>query len=77
MLAAWADDAEAMAANILEVWSADREAMGNEAVRQARQFSWDRSMSALLTSVYPKAFRRALARKVRGTTRMAAALVDA
>jgi alpha-1,6-mannosyltransferase len=50
-----AGDAEAMAANILEVWASDRQAMGEAAADQARQFSWDRSMETLFGQVYPAA----------------------
>lgn len=48
-------DAEAMAANILEVWAADRQAMGEAAAANARQFSWDRGMETLFGQVYPAA----------------------
>ncbi|HVM38513.1 MAG TPA: glycosyltransferase [Sphingomicrobium sp.] len=48
-------DAEAMAANILEVWGADRRAMGEAAAAIARQFSWDRGMETLFGQVYPAA----------------------
>ena len=34
-------DAQAMAANILAVWSGDRAAMADEARAHALQFSWD------------------------------------
>jgi alpha-1,6-mannosyltransferase len=46
------DDDEAMAANIIEVWNANRATMGEAATRQARQFSWDRSMEALFGRIY-------------------------
>jgi alpha-1,6-mannosyltransferase len=48
-------DPEAMAANILEVWASDRQAMGEAAAALARQFSWDRSMETLFGQVYPAA----------------------
>ncbi|MEO5774624.1 MAG: glycosyltransferase [Sphingomicrobium sp.] len=48
-------DSDAMAANILAVWNGDHSAMAESAVREARQFSWDRSMEALFGRVYPKA----------------------
>lgn len=48
-------DSEAMAANILSVWNGDRAAMAECAVREARQFSWNKSMEALFGRVYPKA----------------------
>lgn len=50
------DDSIAMAANIVEVWGADRSAMREHATRHAHQFSWDNSMEALFGRVYPKAF---------------------
>src|SRR5215203_4990889 len=49
------DDAETMARNILDVWQTDRPAIGEMAQHHARQYSWDRSMSDLFTSLYPKA----------------------
>jgi alpha-1,6-mannosyltransferase len=51
-------DSAAMASNILAVWSSDRGAMAKEARAHALQFSWDSSMDALFTRVYPKAFAR-------------------
>jgi alpha-1,6-mannosyltransferase len=48
-------DADAMAANILEVWNSDRAAMSQHACRHAVQYSWDGSMEALFGRVYPKA----------------------
>ena len=42
-------DAEAMARNILAVWSGDRAAMADEARAHALQFGWDSSMEALFT----------------------------
>jgi alpha-1,6-mannosyltransferase len=51
-------DAEAMAANILDVWKADRGAMAPRARACALQFSWDNSMEALFGRVYPAAFAR-------------------
>jgi len=50
------DDADCMARNILDVWSADREAMAREARAEALQYSWDHSMETLFTHVYPSAF---------------------
>ena len=52
------NDAGAMAANILEVWNADRECLGEAARRHALQFSWESSMEALFGRVYPAAFSR-------------------
>jgi alpha-1,6-mannosyltransferase len=51
-------DSAAMAANILDVWNSDREAMGREARAHVLQFSWDSSMEALFGRVYPQAFAR-------------------
>jgi alpha-1,6-mannosyltransferase len=51
-------DAEAMAANILDVWNADRGAIAPRARACALQFSWDNSMEALFGRVYPAAFAR-------------------
>ena len=51
-------DAAAMAANILGVWNGDRRAMAEEARTHALQFSWDSSMEALFSRVYPAAFGR-------------------
>lgn len=48
-------DSETMAANILSVWNGDRAAMAESAIREARQFSWDKSMEALFGRVYPAA----------------------
>ena len=72
-----ADDARAMAANILEVWHADRARMGEVAQDGARQYSWDRSMSDLFTSLYPKAFRHAWAQATIARARIEPALADA
>lgn len=52
------NDADTMAANILDVWDADRAPMGALAREHARQFSWDRSMDDLFGRVYPDAFAR-------------------
>jgi alpha-1,6-mannosyltransferase len=51
-------DGEKMAANILEVWNGDLEAMREAARAHALQFSWDSSMEALFSRVYPAAFER-------------------
>ncbi|WP_308517561.1 glycosyltransferase [Sphingomonas flavescens] len=51
-------DGAAMAANILEVWNGDLETMREAARAHALQFSWDSSMEALFTRVYPAAFER-------------------
>jgi alpha-1,6-mannosyltransferase len=51
-------DAEAMAANILAVWNADRGAIAEQARTCALEFSWDNSMEALFGRLYPAAFAR-------------------
>jgi alpha-1,6-mannosyltransferase len=71
------DDAPAMAWNILDVWNSDRTVVGAIAQHHARQYSWDRSMSDLFTSLYPKAFRRAWARSTQPAAGTVPALVDA
>ena len=71
------DDAPAMAGNILEVWNSDRVAMGKVAQQHARQYSWDRSMTDLFTSLYPKAFRRAWTRSTQPAHGIRHALADA
>jgi alpha-1,6-mannosyltransferase len=71
------DNAEAMARNILDVWGSNRSAMGEIAQHHARQYSWDRSMSDLFTSLYPKALRRAWARSAPAAAVPVAALADA
>ena len=71
------DDAAVMAHNILEVWNADRPAMGEAGQQHARQYSWNRSMTDLFTSLYPKAFRRAWARATRPAAQIRPALADA
>lgn len=53
-----ADDADAMAANILSVWHSDRSNMAELARARALQFSWERSMESLFGRVYPIAFGR-------------------
>ena len=50
------DDAEAMAANIAEVWNGNPRGMGERASLHARQFSWERSMEELFSRVYRDAF---------------------
>lgn len=71
------DDAAAMARNILDVWGMDRGAIRAVAQQHARQYSWDRSMTDLFTSLYPKAFRRAWARSAKPARDMLPALADA
>lgn len=65
------DDADAMAANILDVWNGDRPAMAAAAVETAHQFGWERSMEALFDQLYPAAFARAAERQVATSARSA------
>ena len=51
-------DTNAMARNILEIWSSDRAAMSGRARAEALRFSWDHSMERLFGHVYPAAFAR-------------------
>jgi alpha-1,6-mannosyltransferase len=55
-------DSKAMARNILAVWNEDRAIMRDEACKEARLFSWDRSMDALFGRVYPAALARSAER---------------
>lgn len=58
------DDAQAMAANILSIWSGDRRAMAEAARAHALRFSWDSSMETLFGQVYPAAFQRSRERQL-------------
>ena len=51
-------DGAAMAANILEVLNADRQAMAAAARANALQYSWRRSMEIIFDGVYPRALER-------------------
>jgi len=51
-------DADAMAANILDVLHSDRSSLAEAARDHALQFSWDRSMEALFGRLYPAAAAR-------------------
>jgi alpha-1,6-mannosyltransferase len=51
-------DPVAMAANILEMWSADRPSIAPLARACALEFGWDSSMEALFGRLYPAAFTR-------------------
>ena len=51
-------DSADMAQNILQLWNGDRPEMAERARAHALQFSWDSSMEALFTRVYPAAFQR-------------------
>jgi len=57
-------DAQAMTKNILDVWKAGSGAFAQEARAHALQFSWDHSMEALFTRLYPAAFTRRAAERV-------------
>ena len=70
------NDADAMAANILAMWEADRAAIAQMAQIEAHQYSWDRSMTELFTRVYPQAVRSAATRPDR-QPKIFAALDDA
>ncbi|MBA3834275.1 MAG: glycosyltransferase [Pseudomonadota bacterium] len=51
------DDSSAIAANILELWQADRAAMGRAARDHVEgRFSWERTFKTLFGEVYPQAF---------------------
>ena len=50
------DNSDAMAANILSMWNADRDRISVIAQAEARQYSWDSSMAALFGVVYREAF---------------------
>jgi alpha-1,6-mannosyltransferase len=51
------DDSDAMAANILELCSADRRSMGEAARAHVEgQFNWDRTFQTLFGEIYPQAF---------------------
>ena len=58
-------DADAMAANILDVLRGDHEAMRQAARAHALQFSWNSSMEALFGQVYPAAFDRQRERQLK------------
>ena len=56
------NDSDAMAENILAMWSSDRAAIAQEACQEARLYSWDHSMDALFGRVYPDALARSAQR---------------
>ena len=70
-------DAEAMAANILEVLAANGAAMSSSAREHALQFSWDHSMDALFGRVYPAAFSRRSEDRISSATVLPATLAKA
>lgn len=70
-------DSNAMARNILAIWNADRAKMSGQARDHALQFSWERSMEALFSEVYPAAFSRRSAAIAAAPAAAAAPLVRA
>ena len=51
------DDSSAMAANIVEVWRSERQAMGEAAREHVEgRFSWERTFQTLFGDIYPQAF---------------------
>ena len=70
-------DTAAMARNILDVWNGDRASLRDEACKEARQFSWDRSMAALFGRVYPAAFARNAAKRLAPAENLAGSLIKA
>jgi alpha-1,6-mannosyltransferase len=71
------NDCEAMASNILAMWSSDRAAIAEEACEEARLYSWDHSMDALFGRVYPDAFARSAQRGGIPATSLAGSLAKA
>ena len=70
-------NSEAMARNIVAVWTGDRAAMRTEACKEARLFSWDRSMDALFGRVYPQALTRSADKRPVSAAAPAGALAKA
>lgn len=57
------DDTAAMAANVLEIWQGDHQAIGIEARHHVEtNFSWKRTFERLLGDIYPKAMAQAAER---------------
>lgn len=57
------DDTAAMAANVLEIWQGDHQAIGIEARHHVEtNFSWKRTFERLLVDIYPKAMAQAAGR---------------
>lgn len=52
------DDSTAMARNIVQVWSKDREQMAAAAREAASRYTWRHCLDALFGTVYPRAFER-------------------
>lgn len=58
------DDVDALAANIHDVWNADRGSMGKAARAHVEgRFSWDRTFQTLLSEIYPRAIEERLSSK--------------
>ena len=51
-------DADEMARNILEIWSADRRAIARQAIKAAGRFGWDVVLGELFDRFYPRALAR-------------------
>jgi alpha-1,6-mannosyltransferase len=66
-------DAQAMADNIMAVWSGNRAAMADQARSHALQFGWDSSMETLFTRLYPAAFERRASERIGARPRAALA----
>ncbi|MEO6580690.1 MAG: glycosyltransferase [Sphingomicrobium sp.] len=59
-------DSAAMAANILDLWSGQMDAMRQRSLVHASRFGWDKSMEILFSRIHPQAFRRAAERSTPG-----------
>jgi alpha-1,6-mannosyltransferase len=51
-------DADAMARNILDIWSADHSGIARKAIESAARFDWDAIMGELFDRFYPRALDR-------------------
>ncbi|QIK96426.1 glycosyltransferase family 1 protein [Sphingomonas sp. HDW15A] len=71
------DDSAAMAANIVDILSADHGAMSRAAVAKAHYYGWDRSMEQLFGSLYPLALRSAAQRSLPGAATARPAFAEA
>jgi len=64
------DDTTAMAANVVEIWRDDHQAIGIEARHHVEtNFSWKRTFERLLGDIYPKAMAQAAARATAGKSK--------
>jgi alpha-1,6-mannosyltransferase len=70
-------DSDAMCANMLSIWNADRVRMSEHAVAEGRRYGWDKSMEALFGRVYPNAFAASAQRRLSGRPEVAVPLVGA